>query len=100
VTSCMASLASMTTPLKRTSFPQVVASPEPLSGQDTVCSHHAPIRRPHLPQQNLFVTLDASDYSHIASVDVEKTIYDLALDVPDPGTAWAFSLLPPHAIRH
>jgi hypothetical protein len=39
-----------------------------------------------MPQQNLFVTLDASDYAHIASVDVEKTIYDLALDVPDPGT--------------
>ena len=38
-----------------------------------------------MPQQNLFVTLDASDYSHIASVDVEKTIYDLALDIPDPG---------------
>jgi hypothetical protein len=53
-----------------------------------------------LPQQNLFVTLDASDYSHIASVDVEKTIYDLALDVPDPGTAYAFSLSPPHATRH
>lgn len=40
--------------------------------------------RPHIPQQNLFVTLDASDYAHIASVDVEKTIYDLAIDVPDP----------------
>jgi len=35
--------------------------------------------------QNLFVTLDASDYSHIATVDVEKTIHDLALDLPDPG---------------
>lgn len=37
--------------------------------------------------QTMFLTMDAFDYSHIATVDVERQIYDLCVDIPSLGTS-------------
>ncbi len=60
---------------------------------------HDKFNRNQNPTQNLFVTLDASDYSHIATIDVEnRSIYDLCVDVPDSAPSGGFVLAPDNYI--